>query len=431
MSSFVYYNTAKVKELEAEIEGETKTLKGEEIKESGFPEIELEIGGEDYFPQTLFSYGRDETTLKYSEYSIVYTKFSYAALKAKMFNLEDIWIDGINAPYSGSFQGGYLDDYIDVESFIIKKIDNETGAVINEYRIDSVPGIIRDVKQYEKEHQLDGPGRKTITDFNLLVELAGIDLRFYNLASDELKNDKDLMSIVFCGMDLSAIPDEMLVNIPPNKLLIKDGVLITCFNKNVEEVIIPDNVTRIGDNAFERCKSLTSITIPDSVISIGFHAFEGCISLKSIVIPKSVTSIEFAAFDFGVDSFEEIIVDRDNKIYDSRENCSAIIETETNVLIFGCKNTKIPDGVTSIGDYSFSGCESLTSVVIPACVASIGKYAFSNCTSLTSIVIPDSVTSIGEYAFLGCKSLADIIANDEIKEKVLMQIEGGVDSFKF
>ena len=86
-------------------------------------------------------------------------------------------------------------------------------------------------------------------------------------------------------------------------------------------------------------------------------------------------------------------------MYDSRNNCNAIIETSSNKLITGCKNTVIPNSVTTIGEYAFHGCSDLTSVNIPNSVTSIGTYAFYGCSGLTSITIPNSVTSIGGGAF--------------------------------
>ena len=65
-------------------------------------------------------------------------------------------------------------------------------------------------------------------------------------------------------------------------------------------------------------------------------------------------------------------------------------------------------GLTSIGDYAFYGCSSLTSVTIGNSVTSIGDYAFRNCSNLTNLTIPDSVTSIGSYAFDGCSSLTTV-----------------------
>ena len=165
------------------------------------------------------------------------------------------------------------------------------------------------------------------------------------------------------------------------------------------EVIIPrvspsgDLVTRIGDCGFKDGAEITSIIMPSSVTSISSYAFNGCTSLTSITIPDSVTSIENYAFS-NCTSLTSIIVSSGNEVYDSRNNCNAIIETSSNTLIAGCKNTIIPDSLTSIGDNAFRGCSSLTSITIPDSVTSIGELAFYSCTGLTSIYIPSGVTTI-------------------------------------
>ena len=115
----------------------------------------------------------------------------------------------------------------------------------------------------------------------------------------------------------------------------------------------------------------------NSVESIGTAAFYGCSSLKNILIPNSVESIGTAAF--GGCGLTSIVVATNNPVYDSREDCNAIVETATNTLIAGCKETFIPNSVTSIGDYAFYYCSGLNSIEIPNSVTSIGDYVFHNC----------------------------------------------------
>ncbi len=176
---------------------------------------------------------------------------------------------------------------------------------------------------------------------------------------------------------------------------------------SLTSVTIGDGVTSIGWYAFGYCDSLTSVTIGNGVTSIGWGAFYNCTALTSIVIPASVTSIGESAFD-GCFSLESLTVADGNTVYHSAGNC--IIQTATSTLVVGCKSSVIPDddSVTSIGDYAFSGCRTLTSVTIPDSVTSIGSFAFYNCTSLTSVIIPDSVTSIGGSAFSDCTSLTSV-----------------------
>ena len=127
-------------------------------------------------------------------------------------------------------------------------------------------------------------------------------------------------------------------------------------------------------------------------------------------IGNSVTEIGSDAF-FGCIDLESITVESGNTVYDSRDNCNALIETATNNLLCGCKNTIIPNSVSSISRYAFCGCSGLTSVVIPNSVTEIGSYAFDDCSSLTSVEIPNSVTYIGDYAFVDCDNLKIVFYN--------------------
>ena len=172
-------------------------------------------------------------------------------------------------------------------------------------------------------------------------------------------------------------------------------------------VSISDGVTSIGIYAFGDCTGLTSIEIPSSVTNIDYGAFAGCTGLTSIKIPASVTSIGDLAF-FGCTGLESIVVDEENTVYDSRDNCNAIIETATNKLILGCNTTTIPTGVTSINKNAMTLCAGLESITIPEGVTSIGAQAFAGCTGLTSITIPGSVTTIEGFVFSGCTSLTNV-----------------------
>ena len=195
------------------------------------------------------------------------------------------------------------------------------------------------------------------------------------------------------------------IKIPSSVTSIGNSAFDQC--KNLTSIEIPNSITNIGDSTFNNCDNLTSIKIPNSVTSIGNYAFSGCSSLTNIEIPSSVTKIESSSFS-RCSGLTSIKVDDKNPIYNSKDNCNAIIETNTNILIKGCKNTIIPNSVTIIGDSAFATCYNLTSIEIPSSVTSIGKSTFENCYGLTSIEIPSSVTSIGSYAFYGCRNLTSM-----------------------
>ena len=171
------------------------------------------------------------------------------------------------------------------------------------------------------------------------------------------------------------------------RCLIIDGVLNSFAPAGLTEYTIPDSVTTIGLGAFASCTSLTSVTIPDSVTTIVEYAFTNCSSLQEF-------KGKFA----------------------SEDGRCLIVDGVLNSFALGCGATEytIPNSVTTIEDYAFWGCETLTSITIPDSVTAIGESAFFDCDSLTSVNIPDSVTAIGESAFLGCNRLTSVTIGNNV-----------------
>lgn len=260
--------------------------------------------------------------------------------------------------------------------------------------------------------------------------------------------------------------------IPEGTTVIERGAFKGC--EDLKSLIIPEGVTSIGDYAFEGCKNLESITIPASVkkIAVAWNAFKDCTALKSIVvaegnphyssrgcnaiidtdwnelvaacsttvIPDGVRSIASNVFTYrdwlksinipasvtdlgcGTPSnifgyspaLESIVVAEGNPKYDSRGGCNAIIDTESNTLVFGCATTIIPEDVTAIASQAFRACENLTSITIPASVTTIGYYAFKDCPNLTSVTILGDLTEICEEAFIGCSNLTSVTISGSV-----------------
>ena len=155
---------------------------------------------------------------------------------------------------------------------------------------------------------------------------------------------------------------------------------------NLQSIDIPEGITTIYDCAFYRCSALKRVTFPVSLTSfVGHGNFGRCASLESIVIPSRVMSLPNDIF-MGCISLREIKVDANNQIYDSRNACNAIVQTDKNKLVVGCKGSVIVDGVKYIDENAFFN-SGITSIRIPASVVDIDSTAFRSCTLLKAITV--------------------------------------------
>ena len=201
---------------------------------------------------------------------------------------------------------------------------------------------------------------------------------------------------------------------------VENGVIKTYDYNGSGELIIPSSiehegktwpVVKIGELSLGMTRQydrIQRIVIPSSVKELGNSAFSGLPQLESIYISKSVTKISANLLGDEYTNPARIEIDPANPVYDSRDNCNAIIETATNTLIVGRQGSVIPSSVTSIADNAFKSCKGLESIVIPEGVKSIGKSAFEGCSGLTGITIPASLESIGSGAFFECTGIRSI-----------------------
>ena len=277
-----------------------------------------------------------------------------------------------------------------------------------------------------------------------------------------IDNDGKISTVEYLNNDGFIVRGTELLKYEGNEKHIVVPEYITSISKHafayteIESVVIGDNVKSIGERAFYHCRSLSNITISDSVsfigddafgltayyedennwkdgvlyignhlikanyriissdykikdttVTISPYAFDSCYGLKSIIIPRSVVYIGKEAFR-GCSSYSEsIMVAENNKYYYSENNC--LISKENNELILGCRNSIIPEGITSIMDSAFYMCHDLTDITIPDTVTYIGDNAFYWCSGLTNITIPKGVLYIGKGAFSACDSIESII----------------------
>ena len=168
------------------------------------------------------------------------------------------------------------------------------------------------------------------------------------------------------------------------------------FSK-VCNVRLPSRLKVIGSSAFYGC-SLGDIILPASIEILGSDCFRDCYKLSSLYIPANVRKINGAICTKGErTSLKRITVDKNNKYFDSRFDCNAVINSRTNELILGCMNTEIPEGVTTIGEYAFINI-ILQEIKIPNSVKTIGRYAFA-CCEINTLSLPSSLIKIEDGAF--------------------------------
>ena len=183
---------------------------------------------------------------------------------------------------------------------------------------------------------------------------------------------------------------------------------------------------------FCTCGDITTITrmpkdfngayrIPDFVTNISMCAINGCNELTSLFIPKSLTGIETDNFEL-CEQLTSLVVEQGNPMFDSRNNCNAIIITSTNTLVHGCNGSTIPDGIEVIADFAFSQRRNLSYITIPDSVVYIGEFAFLGCFSLDGEITLHGIRQVPRSCFSGCTRLKKVIIGDGVKA-----VEGAFD----
>ena len=313
-------------------------------------------------------------------------------------------------------------------SFYIGNAPNDTQTTMN-CSIDWGDGtvetktITKDDKGFKLAHNYVAGSYK--------IELYGVE-RGYSIPGDTTNNISYISPLhssvkrIVLGNNVTDIGEsafnecESLISvyIPESVTRIEGGVFAYC--SSLTSVYIPESVTSIENYVFDHCSSLTSIHIPESVNSIETYAFYGCSSLSSVNIPGGVNSIGEAMF-MNCSSLTSIDISEGVSSigFGAFYGCSSLtsIHIPESVTSIGTSafcycpllaSINIPENVTSIETYAFYGCSSLTSIDIPERITNIGEGLFGGCSSLTSVNIPESVTNIGEEAFNGCSALASI-----------------------
>jgi hypothetical protein len=206
------------------------------------------------------------------------------------------------------------------------------------------------------------------------------------------------------------------------------GNILTKYYGNDQEVVIPDGVRKIGANAFYSYskRNLTKVVIPESVTEIGEGAFLSCDTVSEVILSDNVSRIGQRAFDSAAlrrnrNNWDDGIFFIGNALIEANKDCSGSVYLweKTCCIAAGafrdCKDIKeiiVPNSVKFIGKGAFSGCEGLKQITIPDAVPTIEPSVFEGCKSLKKLTLPKTTTAIGEAAFYECRSLESITIPD-------------------
>ena len=269
---------------------------------------------------------------------------------------------------------------------------------------------------------------------NSNIKIVGDNVFYQCLNLDKVEMSDNIQSIGDSAFYECKLLSE--IKMPNSLISIGNNAFYNC--KKLSNINISNNVKNIGQNAFaynaitviqipegievlqkgifSYCYNLDKVTLPSTLKSIEDNAFYECSNLKNLEIPASVESISNSAF-VKCSSLSSIVVDDSNEVYDSREDCNGIIETETNTLIAGSNNIKIPGTIKVIGENSLSDRLFLTYIDIPEGVVTIEANAFANCLNLEKVIMPRSVTSIESNSFSKCDLLIMYVYKDSYSKQ--------------
>lgn len=379
----------------------------------------------------------------------IYYNLDKAAKTAEVTSGDNLYVGSISIPQTISFEGvRYQVTSIGDEAFKVceqlsKIVLSEGITTIGEYAFDgckslssiTIPETVTTIKKCAF-------GFCAFTSIKLPNNLSTIESWVFNCCKNLTSIDlpKSITSIREGAFGYTGLTS---IIIPENVKGLSRQAFMECGH--LTSITLPDGLSGIGEDCFNGCDKLTSITLPLSLSAIAKNAFQNCSSLTTvtfnskiidsewfshnvyfidtIIIGEDVEEIEANSFKYFM-YLASITINPNNKKYDSRNNCNAIIETESNKLIAGCKNTVVPDGIISIGDFAFNQCIGLTTLNLPNSVTSIGEYAFYRCTGLTTLNLSQGLTSIGQYAFYNCIPLTSLTIPEGVTRIETCAFEG-------
>ena len=261
-----------------------------------------------------------------------------------------------------------------------------------------------------------------LAEFNVTQYITSIEERAFAGCSSLSKLTVDSKNTAYnsngnCNAIIHTASDSLIAGcrstvIPSNVRSIGPFAFMGC--SQLVEMNVPSSVKIIGENAFAGCSNLKSINLSDEVTTISNNAFKDCVVLERFYLPEATTTLGEKVL-YNCPKLEEIVVSNNNEHFDSRNNCNAIINTETNSVIYGCSKTVLPSNVSIIASYAFS-YSGITEVVLPENINTVSENAFYNCADLTTVVILNKNIIILSNGFKDCSSIEKLFFKGTVDE---------------
>ncbi|SDG40480.1 Leucine rich repeat-containing protein [Prevotella communis] len=239
---------------------------------------------------------------------------------------------------------------------------------------------------------------------NIFIQRSVFSLILFCVVSFAGYADDGVIVGQFCLTPCSDNPSEYIISMNKEAVMDKGNETLR-IPSEIKDKGKTYKIVQVAPKGFVNCCFIKELVIDEGIETVGGMAFYGCSDLRSVSFPSSISSLGECIF-YNCPELQIIEVNKGNPVFDSREQCNAVVRTSDDAIELGCAGTTFPQSISQISKGAFCGCTGLISLSIPKWIEVIEDYAFSDCFRLEKIVLPeDGTLQFGQSTFDGCCSL--------------------------